>query len=398
MNVDNARTAQFVCAMNRNRDNYQVPKALFDAGLLARFVTDFYAPDPAPAWLPGPLRRRSLEGLPSTATSNATVSFALQAAGEALRLPMRRIFAVTDRSLGRAAGRVARETRAHLYCYAGYLPPERAIQPGARRIVFEYHPLPALGWELLREDHGRFPETAWSFARERAAFDAATASSDWRRADAVVCASAMTRRSLEHAGCDPARITVVPYGTTTATTPVTQRRNGSPCEFIFVGQGVQRKGLHHLISAWQAAGPGDARLTLVCYDIDPGIAAMIRDPSIRLLGRQSRSDLDALLDGADVFVMPSLVEGFGLVYLEALARGCHVVGTVNTGLPDLRLPDHACTILQPGDLPGLAAALTRLRDDAVAGRFDRAAIAQAAAWRWSDFRASIAAHARGALA
>lgn len=393
-------TSQFVCAINRNRDGYQLPLALHEAGLLARFVTDFYAPDDAPAWLPAPLRRRRVEGLPRAATHSSVPSFLVQSVAEVLRLPMASIFRRTDRMLGRAAGRIAQQTGSHLYCYAPYLPPDRLIPRNARRVIFEYHPLPGLSWEVLREDNARYPQTNWSFAQEARARDADSEFDVWRRSDAVSCASSVTKRSLIHAGCDPGRITVVPYGFHIAPAGP---EGGSPpdpqaAEFLFVGQGVQRKGLHHLIEAWQRAEPPHARLTLVCYRIDPGIKAMIRMDSIRLLERQSREALEALYAGSHIFIMPSLLEGFGLVYLEALARGCHIVGTDNTGLPDLQLPDDAATILKAGDVDGLARAIARLAATASAGGFDRAAIRNAAQrWTWADFRAGIAEHARACL-
>ena len=370
-----------------------------NAGLLDRFVTDYYTPDAAAAWLPGALGSRRVDGLPSALTITSAASFATQIAGRALRQPMDRVFARSDVMLAATAGRVASRRHAHLYCYANYLPDERSIAPGTRRIVFEYHPLAGLTWETLRADHARFPQTRQSFEEESAALDPAQARAGgaWRRADAVVCASAMTRRSLEHAGCDPRAITTIPYGSP-APLAVRATRRDRIREFLFVGQGIQRKGLHHLIAAWQACDLPDARLTLVCYRADPGIVAMIRNPSIRLLGRQTAAALAALYDAADVFVLPSLVEGFGLVYLEALARGCHVIGTANTGLPDLALPPVAATLIDAGDLTALAAALTARADDVEASRLDRAAIARAgAAWQWPDFRRAIARHARDIL-
>ena len=388
----------FVCAINRNRDGYQVPLALHEHGLLARFVTDYYAPDAPPQWLPGPLRRRRAPGLPHAITTSARASFVLQSGAEVARLPMARVFAVTDRLLGRKAARVAIRQRANLYCYSPYLPPEELIPPGARRIIFEYHPLPRLMWELLSADHALHPEVGWSFERERDVAASHEKHDVWRRADAVVCASSITRASLVHAGCDPERITVVPYGFEGVAQPGTSApmpEKRAAREFLFVGQGIQRKGLHHLIKAWQALDPSDAHLTLVCYRIDPGIAAMIRSPSITLLGRQSSAELDALYRRADIFVMPSLIEGFGLVYLEALSRGCHVIGTANSGLPDLALPADAATVLPAGDIDALAAAI-RAQQSAP---LDRAAIRRAAErWSWSDFRQAIAEHARAVLA
>jgi glycosyltransferase involved in cell wall biosynthesis len=266
-----------------------------------------------------------------------------------------------------------------------------------RVVDFEYHPLPGLTLDLMREDAARFPEAAWSWARERhyASLEAVTAG--WKHADAVVCASTMTARSLIHAGCEAERITVVPYGFA-ATGLAPSRQPDGPARFLFVGQGVQRKGLHHLLRAWREVDPARARLTLVCYAIDPGIAELARQPGVELLGRQDRGDLEAQFRAADVFVMPSLVEGFGLTYLEALAAGCHVVGTANTGLPDLPLSVAACTLVPPGDIQTIAAALNRLVARREAGLLDPAAMAlEAGRWSWEQFRTGIADHARSVL-
>lgn len=101
---------------------------------------------------------------------------------------------------------------------------------------------------------------------------------------------------------------------------------------------------------------------------------------------------------ADVFIMPSLIEGFGLTYLEALAAGCHIVGTANTGLPDLPLSDAARTLVPVGDIAALGQAIEQLIARKAAGGFDAVAIAgEARNWTWSDFRARIADHARSVL-
>ncbi len=387
----------FVCVINGSRDGYQVPAALHETGLLRRFITDFYAPDDSPAWLPGQMARRRSALLPAALTGNSPLSFLVQHSAAKLGLPMNRVFPHTDAMLGRHALRVARQLGAHLYAYASYVPHWRQIPPGMRLVDFEFHPLPGLTIELLREDAARHPEVAWSFAQERRVLAREQVTDSWRHADAVVCASRMTARSLEHAGCEPARITVVPYGFA-AIGPAPPRCAEGPARFLFVGQGIQRKGLHHLLRAWRTVDPARARLTLVCYSIDPGIARLAEQPGVELRGRQDRASLDSLLQTADVLIMPSLVEGFGLTYLEGLAAGCHVVGTANTGLPDLPLSDAARTLVPVGDSAALAEAIDALIARREAGGFDPAAIAaEARRWTWDQFRGRIAEHARGVL-
>jgi glycosyltransferase involved in cell wall biosynthesis len=388
----------FVCAINGSRDGYQVPAALHQAGSLRRFVTDYYAPDQPPGWLPGPMARRRSDLLPHSSTANTPSCFLLQHGAARLGLPMNRIYPHTDPLIGNHALAQAKRLGANLYCYSGYVPPWQRIPRGMKVVDFEFHPLPGLTMELLQQDAALYPETAWSFAQEQRYAGQERVSESWRHADAVVCASAMTARSLEHAGCDPARITIVPYGFAAGGTALPRAQDG-PARFLFVGQGVQRKGLHHLLRAWRTVDPVQARLTLVCYAIDPGIAELAQQAGVELRGRQDRPALDRLMQQADVFIMPSLIEGFGLTYLEALAAGCHIVGTVNTGLPDLPLSAAARTLVPVGDIAALGQAIELLVRRRAAGGFDAAAIAaEASAWNWADFRAGIARHAAAVLA
>lgn len=387
----------FVCAINGSRDGYQVPAALHQAGLLSRFVTDYYAPDQPPGWLPGPMARRHSDLLPHSSTANTPSCFLIQHSAAKLGLPMNRIFPHTDPLIGRRALAEAERLGANLYCYSGYVPPWKQIPAGMKVVDFEFHPLPGLTLDLLREDAARYPEVAWSFAQEQRYAALERVNDSWRHADAVVCASAMTARSLENAGCERERITIVPYGFEPATS-ARPRPAAGPARFLFVGQGTQRKGLHHLLRAWRGVDPAQAQLTLVCYAIDPGIAELARQPGVELLGRQDRPALDQLMQQSDVFIMPSLVEGFGLTYLEALAAGCHIVGTANTGLPDLPLSDAACTLVPVGDIAELGQTIERLVARRAAGAFDTAGIAaEARLWTWSDFRARIAQHAGSVL-
>ena len=295
------RPAKFVVVHNGSRDGYQVAAALAEAGRLECLVTDLYAPAPLTI-VAGFFARRHHPAVPFRRVRTVWRVFAAQAAARALRLPLDRVFAVTDRWLAVRAAREARRTGAGLLCYGSYVPP-RKLSEGLKVIDFEYHPHPGATLDILARDHALYPEAAESFAREKRQHHRIAPDEPWRRADSVICASSMTRRSLEFAGCDPARIAVVPYGMDAAQT-VSPRPPGE-CRFLFVGQGIQRKGLHHLIRAWQARRRPGASLTLVCYRLDPAIAALINDPAITVLLRRTPEELTELYRRADVFVMPS---------------------------------------------------------------------------------------------
>jgi glycosyltransferase involved in cell wall biosynthesis len=389
---------RFVCVFNRSRDSYQVPVALHEAGLLQALVTDFYAPKGLPGWAPRVLRNKRHDGLPYRLTRSDRLAFAVQYAAQITKLPMGPVFNWIDRRLGAVAGRLAKKSGTNLYCYHAYLP--RKVPDDTCLIVFVFHPLLDSYLPSLEEDFALFPEVESSFQMEKGGQLEPEMPIPWSRPDAIVCASSVTARSVIAAGGPAERIAIIPYGLP----PVrplagTQRATGGEAQFLFVGNGLQRKGIHHLLRAWRLRPDRNARLTVVSYDIAPAIAALADgDPSIRILGYQSREDLDALFAESDVFIMPSLLEGFGLVYLEALSRGCHIIATPNTGVPDLELSGDAATIVPVGDLPRIDQAI----EDAIARferkDFDREAIAaEGRRWQQADFRAAIARHAAAVL-
>ncbi len=180
----------------------------------------------------------------------------------------------------------------------------------------------------------------------------------------------------------------MPYGLPTRRK--TQSTDAAPwpeARLLFVGQGIQRKGLHHLIRAWQARLRGDAKLTIVSYRIDSAITRLAKAGSISILGYQSREDLERLFQTHDVFVMPSLLEGFGLVYLKVLSHGCRALATPNTGVPDLGLSRQATSLVEVGDLSDLDASISRLMEIKRNEGFDRRAVAaEGRNWTQDDFR------------
>ncbi len=157
---------------------------------------------------------------------------------------------------------------------------------------------------------------------------------------------------------------------------------------------MQRKGLHHLLSAWKRARLGDrsGRLTVVSRVIEPGLKALFAD----VHGATLRSDvtqqqLEDLYDEASLFCMPSLVEGFGQVYLEALSHGLPVLGTPNTCLPDLGTEEDGIFIVEPGDVDGLAAMLQRLSASIPGNEALRGAARNCSErFTWQEFRRKIA--------
>ena len=105
---------------------------------------------------------------------------------------------------------------------------------------------------------------------------------------------------------------------------------------------------------------------------------------MQLTGYVSDAELDALIRGAEVLVHPSLYEGFGLVVLEAMARGVPVIAARATALP--QTGGEAALYFDPGPDGGaeaLEAVLQPLLADADArAARSRAGRAWAAGFSW----------------
>jgi L-malate glycosyltransferase len=101
-------------------------------------------------------------------------------------------------------------------------------------------------------------------------------------------------------------------------------------------------------------GPERPRAEALAREL--GVAA-----AVRFLGAQL--DFRDVLQQADVFLLPSETEGFGLAALEALACGVPVVGSRVGGLPEVVAEGQTGLLCPPGDVPAMAAAVRRLLGD-----------------------------------
>lgn len=137
------------------------------------------------------------------------------------------------------------------------------------------------------------------------------------------------------------------------------RDGGSVPEVLFCAYGCVRKGLHHLLAAWERLRP-PAQLTIVGA-LEPVVAerfaATLSDDSVRFEGFQR--DLVPYFARADLFVLPSLEEGDPLVTYMAALNGAAVIATP-MGAGRLGAENDCMRVTPPGDSDAIAEALEAL--------------------------------------
>jgi glycosyltransferase involved in cell wall biosynthesis len=186
----------------------------------------------------------------------------------------------------------------------------------------------------------------------------------------VVTSAATARLVASDYGVPPERITVARPGCDPARF-AKGSRDGT-VHLLSVGAVVPRKGFDVLISALTSVTDLPWRLTIVgdrtrdrnaVAQLDAAIARSALGARIAALGTVCPQRLAALYLEADVFVLASYFEGYGMAYAEAIAHGLPVVGTNAGAIPDT-VPSEASLLVPPGDAAALVQALRRVIDDA----------------------------------
>jgi glycosyltransferase involved in cell wall biosynthesis len=188
------------------------------------------------------------------------------------------------------------------------------------------------------------------------------------RARHVVVTSSMTARILiADFGVAEHGITVVEPGTDRA---MRAKGTGQPPHLLAVGSIVPRKGYNVLVEALAAVATLPWTLTIVGAPRDLATldalnaqidAANLTD-RITLAGTKADTELALIYDTADIFVMPSLFEGYGMVIAEAMARGLPIVCTTG-GAAAETAPDTAALKVVPGDANAFGKVLRRVLED-----------------------------------
>lgn len=199
-------------------------------------------------------------------------------------------------------------------------------------------------------------------------------------ADRIFVLSNFQARTFEQSGIDSTKLIVTPLGVDLDMfTPATRSPDGT-FRIAFVGQITQRKGISYLIDGFQEASIPGSELVLVGRVVGTDRPWAGR-PGLRHVSHVPRWELPAIYASADVFVLPSLIEGFGLTAVEAMASGLPIIVSDNTFGTDLVTDGHDGLIVPIRDSSAIAQRLRYLHDHPG----ERTRIGRAARQRATDF-------------
>ena len=383
---------------------------LYRAGLLEEFWTclNYRAPAFLERMLPGQmtsqLRRRTFPRELATAIRSRPMrevvrlfapKFGLRSLvkHETGRFSVDAVYRALDQAVAR---RLTRGSFRAVYAYEDGA--EYSFQAARRQGVRTLYDLPIGYWRaarsLLLDEAEREPEWAGTLVgNQDSVAKTERKDAELALADVVFVASSFTRDTLG-VSAYKGPIVVVPYGSPAAmpvaATPTV--REPGKLRVLFVGSLGQRKGLSYLFDACRQVQSAVSLTVIGQKPLEPCAVLERELGAVRWLASCSHQQILAEMAAHDVFVFPSLFEGFGLVLLEALAMGLPIITTPNTAGPDLIQDGVEGFIVPIRDATAIAARLEQLhREPARLAEMAQAARVRAREFSWAKYENTLAA-------
>lgn len=211
-------------------------------------------------------------------------------------------------------------------------------------------------YDRMAAQYGHQPDGAGPLKTYKHLMNVATL----RQAACLLPWSNWTRNSLiRDYGVDPERITVLPPGVDLERWSPAHGQHTGPLRILFVGGDLERKGGDKLLAAFRALPPGTAELILVTRSQVPHEAGVQVYNDLK----PNSPELIELYRTADVFVLPTAGEAFGIAAVEAGAAGLPALVTGVGGLTDIVVDGETGFLIPAGDQAALVERLKLLAAD-----------------------------------
>jgi alpha-maltose-1-phosphate synthase len=187
---------------------------------------------------------------------------------------------------------------------------------------------------ILVEEYRRW---GYSFPQERDHFFLEREEIEYAEADAITVPSTFALRTFLEMGVPAEKLHRIPYGVRLERFQRTAEPPQDRFEVLFAGAVGLRKGVPYLLEAFRKLQHPRKRLR-IAGAVQPEMKAFFRRQNlehVEILGGLPQTKLIELMSTSHALVLPSIEDGFGLVMAQAMACGCPVVASTNTGAEDL---------------------------------------------------------------
>ena len=187
----------------------------------------------------------------------------------------------------------------------------------------------------------------------------------YETADAITVPSSFSARSFIESGIPREKVHVIPYGVRLDRFHPVGEPPADSFEVLFVGQVSLRKGVPYLLQAFAGLRHPRKRLRIV-GTVQPDFRAILANlpqGQVEFMGPQPQAEVARYMSSSHVMVLPSIEEGLALVQGQAMACGCPVLASTNTGSEDLFTDGVEGFIVPIRDPDALRERLQQLAED-----------------------------------
>lgn len=330
------------------RRHYLVPIALHRARMLDRFVTDYYSNSVSeliaralPFSVGSRARARRSTDLPARRVTSLPLLALTNKLGATLQKgsESRRWMSVGRRFAAQSANYL-NETTTHAYAFTSAAK-ELFTRAKSRGLVcvLDHATAPRkIEMAMVAREHEKFPE--WSqqlLGDDEISAYHARQMEEAALADVVICNSTFAKTMLVDEGVAPHKVAIVPLGIHLGADAANSRRfeDCKNLHVLYVGGDALRKGVPYLAEALKRLASLRVQTRFVgALGLSSFGVQQLREVG-EVVGDVPREQMQRHFEWADVLILPSVSDTFGLVILEAMARGIPVIASTHTGGPDI---------------------------------------------------------------
>ncbi|MGB6157010.1 MAG: glycosyltransferase family 4 protein [Acidobacteriaceae bacterium] len=202
---------------------------------------------------------------------------------------------------------------------------------------------------------------------------------EYEQADAITVPSEFSRRTFVEMGVPPEKLHKIPYGVRLDRFQRVAEPAKDRFEVLFVGQVGLRKGVPYLLRAFAQLKHPHKRLRIVggCTPEFRKILPQLPQDGVEFVPHMPQDRLAAIMSSSHVMILPSIEEGLALVQAQAMACGCPLISSTNTGGEDLFTDGVEGFVVPIRSPEAIRARLQQLADDpAIQQRMSEAALAR----------------------